>query len=286
MSFAFDNVSKNFGAVVAIREVSLTFEPGRIYSIIGPNGAGKSTLINMAAGSYSVTSGDILLDGRRLTALKKYQISRAGIARTYQNIRLFDHMTALENLEVCLYREQIGHVVAEILLPARSRALKADRTARSMEALRRFGLEAYGEQPATSLPYGSQKLLEIARAIMTQPKVLMLDEPAAGLNMSETAELREKLVAMRSDGLIMIVIEHDMNLVMSISDHIYVLHQGRTLAEGSAADIQSNKDVQEAYLGSAGELDEIKRSVVGRQNRVRIRLDAGVVRHRSRGVSR
>ncbi|MBV9633177.1 MAG: ABC transporter ATP-binding protein [Methylobacteriaceae bacterium] len=280
MTLQFDGVTKRFGALVAIDKVSIAFEPGLIYSIIGPNGAGKSTLINMCAGSYRVSEGRILLDGVELQGLEKYQIAQHGIARTYQNIRLFDGMTVLQNLEVCLFPELFGRTLAEVFLPGAARRMKDERTERCLLVLARFGLAALADEMAADLSYGNQKLLEIARATVLAPKVLMLDEPAAGLNHGETDRLKEKLRELARPDLTMIIVEHDMSLVMALSDHIVVLHQGRLLFEGTPAEVQANLAVQEAYLGSPGEVDGIREAARSRANRVRIRADADIERRR------
>ncbi|MBV8566870.1 MAG: ABC transporter ATP-binding protein [Methylobacteriaceae bacterium] len=280
MTLLFEDVTKRFGALVAIDKVSIAFEPGLIYSIIGPNGAGKSTLINMCAGSYRVSEGRIRLDGVELQALEKYQIAQHGIARTYQNIRLFDGMTVLQNLEVCLFPELFGRTLAEVFLPGAARRMKDERTERCLLVLARFGLAALADEMAADLSYGNQKLLEIARATVLAPKVLMLDEPAAGLNHGETDRLKEKLRELARPDLTMIIVEHDMSLVMALSDHIVVLHQGRLLFEGTPAEVQANLAVQEAYLGSPGEVDGIREAARSRANRVRIRADADIERRR------
>jgi branched-chain amino acid transport system ATP-binding protein len=282
MTLRFENVTKRFGALVAIDGVTLDFAPGRIYSVIGPNGAGKSTLINMAAGSYAVTAGRILLDGIELQSLKKHRIAQAGVARTYQNIRLFDGMTVLQNLEVCLFAELVGRVWAEVLLPRIARRSKAVRMTRCRAELARFGLEPVAEALAGDLSYGNQKLLEIARAAILRPKLLMLDEPAAGLNHPETEGLKRRLRELMRPDLIMLVVEHDMSLVMALSDHIYVLHQGKLLFAGTPQEVQANPAVQEAYLGSPGEIDQIRDTARRRGNRVRIRADADIERRRPR----
>jgi branched-chain amino acid transport system ATP-binding protein len=279
MMLRFDRVSKRFGALVAIAEVSIAFEPGRIYSIIGPNGAGKSTLINMAAGSYGLSSGRILLGAIDLSKLKKHQISRAGLGRTYQNIRLFDAMSVRQNLEVALFYRDFSRLAAEIFMPGRARAIKAARAAECGAMLRHFELEQHAEELAANLPYGKQKLLEIARAMMTKPSVLMLDEPAAGLNHAESAELRNRLLGLRRSDRVIVIVEHDMNLVMALSDHIVVLHRGRLLFQGSPGEVRENKDVQEAYLGSPDEHEHIRAAAHHRANRIRIRADRNITRH-------
>jgi branched-chain amino acid transport system ATP-binding protein len=280
MSFSFEHVSKRFNGLAAIDDVSMRFEPGLIYAIIGPNGAGKSTLVNMAAGSYSVTSGSIVLDGTRLDRLKKYQISLAGIARTYQNIRLFDQMQVIENLEVCLFPDEARHIWQDVLMPGRARRRRAARLATCRTLLMQFGLADVEEQEARSLPYARQRMLEIARALVRQPKVLLLDEPAAGLNDAEMQELKDRLLRLRSDGLTIIVIEHNMNLVMSLSDHIYVLHNGALLFDGAPAEVRASAIVQEAYLGTQDELESIRELAQARKAGRGIRQQTDPVRHR------
>jgi branched-chain amino acid transport system ATP-binding protein len=283
MTLRLEALTKRFGALRAIDGVDLTFAPGVITSVIGPNGAGKSTLINMCAGSYKVTSGRIRLDGVELQSLKKHQIAQHGVARTYQNIRLFDGMTVVQNLEVCLFPEYFGRTFTEVFVPGLSRRMKEERRARCRSALEEFGLLPYADELAADLSYGNQKLLEIARATMLRPRVLMLDEPAAGLNHGETNRLKEKLRELARPDLIMIIVEHDMSLVMTLSDHIFVMHQGKLLFEGTPAEVQSNLAVQEAYLGSPGEIDEIREAARGRANRVRLRADADIERRRPGG---
>jgi branched-chain amino acid transport system ATP-binding protein len=280
MTLRLEAVTKRFGALVATDGLSLEFRPGIVTSVIGPNGAGKSTLINMCAGSYKVTSGRILLDGIELQRLKKHQIAQAGVARTYQNIRLFDGMTVLQNLEVCLFSEYFRRTAAEVFIPGLSHRMKAERYARCMAVLGRFGLAGLADELAADLPYGNQKLLEIARATLLRPKVLMLDEPAAGLNHGETNGLKAKLRELVRPDLVMIVVEHDMGLVMSLSDHIFVLHQGKLLFQGTPAEVQANHAVQEAYLGSPGAIDSIREAARNRANRVRLRADADIERRR------
>jgi branched-chain amino acid transport system ATP-binding protein len=271
MTLVFENLRKQYGANVAIDGVSATFEPGLIYGVIGPNGAGKSTLINMTAGSYTVSGGAILLDGKRLDKLKKFQIANAGVARTYQNIRLFDQMTAIENLEVCYYPVDGANTWREVLWPPFARARSSVRRDASLEIMKFFDLQQYADDEAGSLPYGRQRMLEIARALVMKPRVLLLDEPAAGLNHHETAELTARLRSLRSPDRIMLVVEHDMDLVMSLCDRIIVMHHGKLLFEGTPADVQSSEEVQLAYLGTANDTDEIRASAEARRAKLGIR---------------
>lgn len=275
MSFELRGVSKRFGAVTAVTAVSVTFQPGRIHAIIGPNGAGKSTLVSMAGGSYPVTSGKILLEGRELQDLKKHEISLAGVARTYQNIRLFDHMTALANLEVCMYPRQDTRILGDVL--GLGVAARRRRIAECEALLERFDLLPFAGMEARSLPYGRQRMLEIARAMVREPRVLMLDEPAAGLNDAETRDLRQRLRQLRRPDLILIIIEHDMDLVMSLSDHVTVLHRGQVLFSGTPAEVQENVDVREAYLGTEDELDAIRTLAQRRKAERRLQQQAGAV---------
>jgi len=257
MSLEVRNLTKKYGANVAMNDVSMVFDPGKIYAIIGPNGAGKSTFVNMVTGSYSVTSGAVMLDGRRIDGQGKHIISLAGIARTYQNIRLFDRMSVEDNLDVCLYPQDNGGVWRDLLAWRASKRQENERLLHCRKILAEFGLDDLAHEQAGMLPYGKQRMLEIARALVRNPRVLLLDEPAAGLNEAETLELRYRLERLRSQDRAIIVIEHDMDLVMAVSDHVYVLHQGMLLFGGSPTEVQANPQVQEAYLGTENELDEI-----------------------------
>lgn len=278
MSLEILNLTKKYGANVAMDSVSMTFEPGKIYAIIGPNGAGKSTFVNMVAGSYSVTSGSVVLDGRRIDTLAKHEISLAGVARTYQNIRLFDRMSVEDNLDVCLYPQEKGNVWRALFAWRAAARREKERLARCHSVLAGFALEDKAYEPAGMLPYGRQRMLEIARALVRDPRVLLLDEPAAGLNEAETYELRQRLEALKDQARIIIVIEHDMDLVMAVSDHVYVLHNGALLFGGTPAQVQANPEVQEAYLGTENELDEIRELARDRKARRGLRAQEGSVR--------
>ena len=276
MSFELRHVTKAFGRVAAVSDVSVVFQPGTIHALIGPNGAGKSTVVNLAGGSFPVTSGQIVLDGRELQRLSKHEVSLAGVARTYQNIRLFDSMSVMANLEVCLYPQRDTRLIADVFgLGAAAR--KRERVARCEALLDRFGLLPYAHAEARSLSYGRQRMLEIARAMVRRPRVLMLDEPAAGLNDAETRELRERLLRLRREDLILIVIEHDMDLIMSTSDIVTVLHRGQVLFSGTPAEVQENNDVREAYLGTDSELDTIRALAQRRKAERRLRQQADPV---------
>ena len=277
MSLVFENLRKQYGSNVAIDDVSAVFEPGLIHGIIGPNGAGKSTLINMTAGSYSVTAGRITLDGQQVSGLKKYQIARSGIARTYQNIRLFDQMSVLENLEVCFYGSDAGNAWKEVVWPPYAHRRSAERRHACLDKLRLFDLTQWVGEDAASLPYGRQRMLEIARALVRDPRVLLLDEPAAGLNHLETAELTQRLAALRHPDRIMIVVEHDMDLVMSLCDRILVMHHGKLLFQGTPAEAQASAEVQQAYLGTSNDNDDIKSAAQDRRLKLGIRPRGGAL---------
>lgn len=271
MTLTFEKLRKQYGQHVTIDDVSTRFEPGLIHGVIGPNGAGKSTLINMTAGSYVVSGGKISLDDKTLSGMKKYQIANSGVARTYQNIRLFDQMTVLENLEVCFYPAHVGQVWREILWPPFAAKRRRERRDVCMELLAFFNLQHYADAEAGSLPYGRQRMLEIARALVMNPRVLLLDEPAAGLNHHETAELTARLAELKTPDRIMIVVEHDMDLVMTVCDRIVVMHHGKLLFQGTPAEVQASADVQLAYLGTANDLDDIKTAAKDRRTQLGIR---------------
>ena len=242
-----------FGGLKAVDDFNFTIGKTEIAGLIGPNGAGKTTIFNLLTKVYEPTHGTILLDGKDIASLSTAQINRRGIARTFQNIRLFHNQTVLENVLIGLHNEMDYGMLGGILrLPGYWRAEKIAK-GRALEYLSLFHLEEHADELAGSLPYGAQRRLEIARALATNPALLLLDEPAAGMNPSETAELMENIVKIRDTFQIAILlIEHDMNLVMNICEGIAVLNFGRIIAKGSPDDIRSNPDVIEAYLGRKG----------------------------------
>lgn len=240
------DVSKRFGGLKALEHVSLEISKGAIYGLIGPNGAGKTTLFNLITGLLPASEGSITFQGNELTRLRPHQIARLGIARTFQNIRLFPTMTVLENVLVAQnIRTRSG---VSSLVPVNGRTEKALRQ-EAEHLLQRMGLWEKRHEASTSLAYGEQRRLEIARALALQPSLLLLDEPAAGMNEAETEDLLERIQELREMGKTVFLIEHDMNLVMGICDHIYVLNFGRLIASGRPEEIQSNEEVIEAYLG-------------------------------------
>lgn len=244
------NLGISFGGLRAVDDLNLKIEKGQLYGLIGPNGAGKTTVFNMLTGVYKPTDGSIFLDGENITGKKSIEINKHGIARTFQNIRLFHQQSVLDNVKIGLHNEKPYSTLSGILrLPVYYKVEK-EMNERAMELLEVFDLQNEAEVLASNLPYGQQRKLEIARALATNPKLLLLDEPAAGMNPNETAELMDTIRFVRDKfDMTILLIEHDMKLVSGICEELTVLNFGQELAQGKTSDVLNNPEVIKAYLG-------------------------------------
>jgi len=246
-------IRKLFGGLRAVDDLDFSVTQGHIKSVIGPNGAGKTTLFNLITGIFPPSGGDFAFQGKKLVGLKTHRIARLGIARTFQNVELFGNMSALENVMLGRHSRTGAGIFGAGLRLSGMRREEREIRERAMEELTFLGLENRASVAATSLPLGEQKLLEIARALATEPKLILLDEPAAGLDMRETAKLGEIIRQIRDRGITVMLVEHDMSLVMEVSDEVLVLNYGRKIAEGHPREVQRNPEVVAAYLGEEEE---------------------------------
>lgn len=245
------NVCKYFGGLKAVNNVNMRVNEGDIFGIIGPNGAGKTTFFNICSGVYSPTKGEIFFRGDEISKLNSEKIAKKGVARTFQNIHLFKYMTVLENVRIGFHIRTKTNIFDAILRSSKYKNDEIFSTDKGKEILEKVGLSEYKDTLAGNLAYGLQRKVEIARALALEPKILLLDEPAAGMNPMETGQLMEFIKKLNNEGLTILVIEHDMKFVMNTCDRILVLNFGEKIAEGSSNEIKSNTQVREAYFGKA-----------------------------------
>jgi branched-chain amino acid transport system ATP-binding protein len=250
MMLTIEHLSKSFGGVHAVQDVSFAVREGAIHSVIGPNGAGKTTLFNLVSGIYTPSAGKIMFNGENVAGMAPDALARRGLSRTFQNLQVCMNMTAIDNVMVGSHLRLNQNLFASMLRLPAVRRMDAECRAEAARLMQFVGVGKYIDADASQMPYGALKRLEIARALAASPKILLLDEPAAGLNHTETGEIEELIRKVAKSGVTVLLVEHDMKLVMNLSDHILVLNYGKTLADGTAAEVRANPDVIAAYLGA------------------------------------
>ena len=254
------HLSVRFGGVLAVNDVSFDVQPGEVFTLIGPNGAGKTTVFNLISRIYTPTTGDISFDGQPLTRVAPHEIASLGIARTFQNIELFEHASVLQNLLIGRHRHRANPLWREILFTGSVRAAERATREKVEEVIDFLDLQHYRDSLVAGLPYGVRKVVELARALATEPKLLLLDEPSSGLNVEETGDMAFWIQDIQADlGITVLMVEHDMSLVSKVSDRVLAMSQGQVLALGTPREVQSHPGVIEAYLGSAGDMASLRR---------------------------
>ena len=244
-----EHVKQVFGGLVALQNINISVCKGEIVGVIGPNGAGKTTLFNIVTGFYTPTEGSVSLNGQTITGKRDYEITSIGIARTFQNIRLFKGLTVLDNILIGMHARTKNNLLGSVAFTKKFRAEEKARECRAEEIMALLDLNKYRYYLASNLPYGLQRRLEIARALATEPTLLLLDEPVAGMNEQETEDMRNIILELRDLGYSILLIEHDMRFVMNICDRLYVLNYGKQIADGTPAEVKNNQLVIDAYLG-------------------------------------
>ena len=255
------NLTVRFGGVVAVNDVSFDVREGEVFTLIGPNGAGKTTVFNLISRIYQPTAGSISYQGRDITGVPPHEIAALGIARTFQNIELFEHASVLHNLLIGRHRHRRSSFWADLLFGSRVRETELASRRKVEEVIDFLDLQAYRDTMIAGLPYGVRKVVELARALATEPKLLLLDEPSSGLNVEETEDMAFWIEDIRDQlGITVLMVEHDMSLVSKVSDRVLAMNQGEVLALGSPAEVQAHPGVIEAYLGSSDDLSSLRRS--------------------------